>query len=63
KPTSIVNGKYIRDLNFPKEATIGGVIRDNQGIIALGGFKIAEGDRVVVCCLPNAIRKIEKLFL
>ncbi|GGW23291.1 Trk system potassium transporter TrkA [Arenibacter certesii] len=63
KPTSLVNGKFIRDLNFPKEATIGGVIRDNQGIIALGGFKISQGDRVVVCCLPSAIRKIEKLFL
>lgn len=63
KPSSLVNGKYIRDLNFPEEATIGGVIRDNEGIIALGGFKIVEGDRVVVCCLPTAIRKIEKLFL
>ncbi|WP_026811712.1 Trk system potassium transporter TrkA [Arenibacter latericius] len=63
KPSSLVTGKYIRDLNFPKEATIGGVIRNNEGIIALGGFKIAAGDRVVVCCLPSAIRKIEKLFL
>ncbi|MBC8767059.1 Trk system potassium transporter TrkA [Arenibacter sp. BSSL-BM3] len=63
KPTSQVNGQIIRELEFPREATIGGVIRDNQGIIALGGFKITEGDRVVVCCLPSAIPKIEKLFL
>ncbi|MCK0189440.1 Trk system potassium transporter TrkA [Arenibacter sp. F20364] len=63
KPTSEVNGQFIRDLKFPNEATIGGVIRDNQGFIALGGFKIIEGDRVVVCCLPSAIPKIEKLFL
>ncbi|MCM4151512.1 Trk system potassium transporter TrkA [Arenibacter sp. N53] len=63
KPTSQVNGKIIRELEFPREATIGGVIRDNEGIIALGGFKITEGDRVVVCCLPSAIPKIEKLFL
>lgn len=63
KPTSQVNGQIIRELEFPKEATIGGVIRDNQGIIALGGFRITEGDRVVVCCLPSAIPKIEKLFL
>ncbi|MCM4168615.1 Trk system potassium uptake protein TrkA [Arenibacter antarcticus] len=62
-PTSEVNGKFIRELQFPKEATIGGVIRGDKGIIALGGFKITEGDRVVVCCLPSAIRKIEKLFL
>ena len=63
KPTSQVNGQLIRELEFPREATIGGVIRDNQGIIALGGFRITEGDRVVVCCLPSAIPKIEKLFL
>ncbi|NKI27388.1 trk system potassium uptake protein TrkA [Arenibacter nanhaiticus] len=63
KPTSRVNGKLIRELEFPREATIGGVIRDNKGIIALGGFEILQGDRVVVCCLPSAIQKIEKLFL
>lgn len=63
KPTSIVNGKIIRELDFPRTATIGGVIRDDKGLIALGGFKITEGDRVVVCCLPEAIPKIEKLFL
>ena len=28
-----------------------------------GGFRIEAGDRVVVCCLPEAIPKIERLFL
>ena len=63
KATSLVNGEIIRELNFPREAIIGGVIRNNEGIIALGDFKIKEGDRVVVCCLPKAIPRIEKLFL
>lgn len=63
KPTSLVNGEIIKELNFPREASIGGVIRDGKGIIALGDFKILEGDRVVVCCLPKAIPRIEKLFL
>ncbi|HET8736866.1 MAG TPA: Trk system potassium transporter TrkA [Pricia sp.] len=63
KPDSKVAGNTIRDLNFPKTATIGGVIRDDEGIIALGGFEIKAGDRVVVCCLPEAIRKVERLFL
>src|SRR5690606_35905018 len=63
KPTSPLKGKFIRDIRIPREATIGGVIRNKKGIIALGGFQIAEGDRVVVCCLPSAIPKIEKLFL
>lgn len=63
KPKSMVNKQFIRDLDFPKAATIGGVIRNGEGIIALGDFKIMEGDRVVVCCLPEAIPKIEKFFI
>ena len=63
KPTSLVNGEIIRELDFPREASIGGVIRNDKGIIALGDFKIQQGDRVVVCCLPKAIPRIEKLFL
>jgi trk system potassium uptake protein TrkA len=63
KETSKMNGQIIRDLDFPRQAIIGGVIRNGIGMIALGGFEIAEGDRVVVCCLPEAIQKIERLFL
>ncbi len=63
KPNSKVTGSVIRELNFPKAATIGGVVRNGEGIIALGGFEIKAGDRVVVCCLPEAIPKIERLFL
>lgn len=63
KPKSKVAGNTIRELDFPKMATIGGVVRDGSGIIALGGFRIEAGDRVVVCCLPEAIPKIERLFL
>lgn len=63
KPNSKVTGSMIRELDIPISATIGGIVRDGKGIIALGGFEIKAGDRVVVCCLPSAIRKIEKLFL
>lgn len=62
KPSSIVAGKVIREMNFPKSATIGGVVRNGEGIIALGGFRIQKGDRVVVCCLPEVIPVIERLF-
>ena len=63
KRTSLVNGEIIKELDFPRDASIGGVVRDGKGIIALGDFKILEGDKVVVCSLPKAIPKIEKLFL
>jgi len=63
KRNSKVTGATIRELDFPKAATIGGVVRDGVGHIALGGFRIKEGDRVVVCCLPSEIPKIERMFL
>lgn len=55
--------KKIKDLDFPTSAIIGGVIRNGEGIIALGDFEIRNGDRVVVCCLPQSIAKVEKLFI
>lgn len=57
-----VCNKRIKDLNFPNSAIIGGIVRGNVGIIALGDFVIRAGDKVVVCCLPQAIGKMEKLF-
>lgn len=60
---SKVCNKKIKDLDFPVSAIIGGVIRNGEGIIALGDFEIRNGDRVVVCCLPQSIVKVEKLFI
>ena len=37
----------IKDLDFPRMATIGGVIRDGR-VLALGDYNIMPGDRVVV---------------
>ena len=62
-PSSIVANKTIRDIDIPRSAIIGGVVRDGEGQIALGDFKIQSGDRVVVCCQPQSISKVEKLFV
>ena len=61
--SSKVCNKIIREIDFPRSAVIGGVIRDGEGLIALGGFEIKSGDRIVVCCLPQSIKKVEKLFV
>ena len=60
---SKVLNKTIKDLNFPLSAIIGGVIRNNEGRIALGDFDIQLGDRVMVCSKPESIKKVESLFL
>lgn len=63
KASSQVCDKKIKDLDFPRSAIIGGIIRSGEGMIALGDFYIKAGDRIVVCCLPRSINKVEKLFL
>lgn len=60
---SKVLNKKIVDLNFPREAIIGGVIRGDKGIIALGDFVIQYGDRVLVCSTPEVLSKVESLFI
>lgn len=62
KPTSNICNKLIRELDFPRSAIIGGIIRDGEGITALGDFKVQSRDRIVVCCLPQSIKKVERFF-
>jgi trk system potassium uptake protein TrkA len=61
-PNSKITKKPIKDLDFPRSAIIGGIIRNETGVIPLGSFKIQEGDKVVVCCLPRSITKVESFF-
>ena len=62
KPTSKICNQVIKNIDFPRSAIIGGVIRHDEGLIALGDFKIKPFDKIVVCCLPKAIKSVEKLF-
>jgi len=62
KPNSKILDVEIKDLNFPKSAIIGGVIRNNQGITVRGNFRFQEKDRVVVLSKPECIRTVEGFF-
>ena len=59
---SHVCNKLIRELNFPREAIISGVIRNGNGLVVLGNFKILKDDRVVVCCKLDTVNQVEKFF-
>ena len=61
-PDSSVTKAPIRDLRFPKDAVIGGIIRGNEAIIAVGDTRIKPYDRAVIFALPTALNRIEKLF-
>ncbi len=59
---SKVTKSVISKLDFPKEATIGGFIRNDQGYIASGSSQINAGDKVVVFTRPGALKKLSKYF-
>ena len=52
----------IQELEFPKDAIIGGVIRDGTAWIADANFQINAKDKVVVFALPEGIKKVLEYF-
>ena len=62
QPNSAIIKKPVKDLAFPKEAIIGGMIRGNDSFIAVGDSQIKPNDKVVIFSLPDGVKKIEKLF-
>ncbi len=59
---SKVTRKPVKDLNLPKDMTLGGLIRNGEPQIIDGETIIQDGDHVVVFCLDTAMRKIEDYF-
>lgn len=53
----------LKDLRFPKTATVAGVVRGQSGFIPFGNFEVIAGDRAVVFSLTESIPKVEKFFL
>nr|WP_320057680.1 Trk system potassium transporter TrkA [uncultured Bacteroides sp.] len=62
KSDSKVAKHLVKDLGLPKGATIGGLIRNGEGVVVTGDTLIRAGDHVVVFCLNMMIKKIEKFF-
>ena len=52
----------VKDAGLPKGATIGGLIRNGEGILVTGNTTIQENDHDVVFCLNMMIKKLEKFF-
>ena len=62
-PNSLITTGRLRDLNFPEDAIIGGVIRGNESFIAVGDSVIRPYDQVVVFAHPSAVVKVDKFFM
>ena len=61
-PETAITKKPLKDMNFPADAIVGGIIRGNESFIAVGDTQIKEYDRVAVFALPQAVKDVDKFF-
>ena len=61
-PSSKITKDILKDIDFPANAIIGGVIRGGESFIAVGHSRIEAYDRVAVFALPDAVKEVDKMF-
>ena len=61
--SSKITQQELRNLQFPKSAIIGGVIREGVGLTTPGNFRFQPKDRVVVLSKLECIKKVEDYFI
>ena len=61
-PDTAITRKPLKDMNFPRNAIVGGVIRGNESFIAVGDTQIQAYDRVAVFALPEAVKEVDRFF-
>ena len=62
KESSRVNKKKIKEIDFPKNAIVGGVVRKGIGYTTFGDFEFRPKVRAVIMSLPESIHDIEQYF-
>lgn len=58
-----ITRKAVKDLGLPKGMTIGGIVRNGEGMLVSGNTQIQPGDSVMVFCHNTNMKKIEKMFI
>ena len=61
-PDTEITKRPLKDMGFPTNAIVGGIIRGNESFIAVGDTQIQEYDRVAVFALPQAVKDVDKFF-
>ena len=59
---SKVTKKSVKDLGMPFGVTIGGLVRNGQGMLVNGNSQIEAGDSVMVFCHEQKLNNVEKFF-
>lgn len=61
-PDSRITKGTLKEIDFPANAIIGGIIRGGESFIAVGHTRIEAYDRVAVFALPDAVKDVDKMF-
>ena len=61
-PDTKITKVPLKDMGFPSNAIIGGIIRGNESFIAVGDTQIQAYDRVAVFALPEVVKEVDKFF-
>ena len=59
---SKVTKKAVKDLGLPFGVTIGGLVRNEEGILVNGNTRIEAGDSVMVFSHEQNLKKLENYF-
>ena len=62
KPGSKVTKKPVMELNFPLGINIGGMSREGKSMLVGGRTQLQAGDKVVVFCINNTLKKLDRFF-
>lgn len=63
KGKSRVTKKQVKDLGLPKGTTLGGLVRNGEGMLVSGHTQILANDIVVVFCHNIDVKVLEKFFV
>lgn len=62
-PNHAIAGKRIKEIKIPSTAIIATVLRDGEVVTATGDLQLQADDRVLLFCHPDAVKKIQSIFL
>ncbi len=56
-------GKKVKDLQLPKNAVLGAILRSEEVIIPKGDTELAEGDKILVISLPDVQAEVYQVLV
>ena len=62
RPGSKITHVPVKELKLPRDVTLAGLIRGEEGMLITGNTHIEAGDHVLVFCLAGSLHKVERLF-